>query len=59
MVVKDCSHSEVMVEFFQPDPPYVAELLAKVVRYVNPDKSVILERQLSETNSKREAKLAS
>jgi len=45
--MKDRSHDEAMVELFQVDPSYAAELLAGVVRDGNADELAILERQLS------------
>lgn len=45
--MKDRSHDEAMVERFQADPSYAAELLAEVVRDGSGDEFAILERQLS------------
>lgn len=45
--MKDRSHDESMVERFQADPSYAAELLAEVVRGGSVDELAILERQLS------------
>lgn len=45
--MKDRSHYEVMVELFQADPSYAAELLAEVVRDGNANELAVLERQLS------------
>ncbi|MEE4730865.1 hypothetical protein [Limnobaculum xujianqingii] len=44
--MKDRSHDEAMVERFQADPSYAAELLAEVVRDGSVDELAILERQL-------------
>lgn len=45
--MKDRSHDEAMVEVFQADPSFAAELLAQVVRDGDADELAILERQLS------------
>lgn len=45
--MKDRSHDEAMLELFQADPEYAAELLAEVIRDGDADEFSILERQLS------------
>jgi len=44
--MKDRSHDEAMVDRFQADPSYAAELLAEVVRDGSVDELAILDRQL-------------
>ena len=57
--MKDCSHYEVMVELFQADPSYAAELLAEVVRDGNANELAVLERQLSAAFAIKDANPAS
>lgn len=45
--MKDRSHDEAMVKFFQANSSYAAELLAEVAYDGNEDELAILERQLA------------
>lgn len=57
--MKDRSHDEAMIEFFQADPLYAADLLAEIVRDGNAEELAILERQLSASVVKRDGSPAS
>lgn len=53
-LMKDRSHDEAMVELFQADPSYAAELLAEGVQDGSTDELSTLERQLSVAFAARE-----